>query len=255
MGREHKQIFGKSVCPRTIKNERKQARLNGTYHELFEKKKDDLRFTKRDTWNEVKQNRKQSNWKFMDGDQDEPQNAKRGAPQKYNRKYRGNGNINYGKNNRRNPEHPDYRPINNNPRGGQSGPRLNSFQKAAIEYDRIKQEHLERRKERELNQERREKALRNAELRRKRREKIFEMRNRKGQPNLNMQMHLLLQKIQNKKKWLKRKQEQEEQEREEVSIGNNYGPPSDNRNHLNFEDDADDVHESGSDVGIEYGPP
>merc|ERR1712228_579740 len=205
LDREHKQIFGNSISTRS----RRIAKKDGTYLEKYsnKNKKKDLRFNQKDTWNELQypsyqKKYKQSNWQFMGQQQSKNKNNQRKDYKPYNKKYRGNGNINYGKNNRRNPEHEDYRERNDES-VQYSGVRMDSFQRAAIEGNKIKNERLEKRNERELSQRKRKKALEMFEQQRKKRQKILRMKNRKGQPNLNMQMNLLLQKIKNKKKDLR----------------------------------------------------
>merc|ERR1712228_14111 len=125
-----------------------------------------------------------------------------------------------------------------------SGVRMDSFQRAAIEGNKIKNDRLEKRNERELNQRKRKKALELFEQQRKKRQKILGMKNRKGQPNLNMQMNLLLQKIKNKKlreKEAKRELRlREEEQKMNEELQNAYGPPSGSQDHKNNDDDVED---------------
>merc|ERR1712176_1409239 len=179
-------------------------------------KKKDLRFNQKDTWNELHhpsyQNKyRQSDWKFFDKEDSNGNNQKKSKNyhKSHNKKYRGNGNINYGKNNWRNPENQRYREEKER-EDEYSGPRLNSFQKAAIEGNRIKNDRLQKKNEREIQQRKRKKALEEFERQRKKRQKILAMKNRKGQPNLNMQMGLLLHKIRNNKQ--REKEAKKEQE-------------------------------------------
>ena len=251
LDREHKQIFGTSISTRS----RRIAKRNGTYYDQYsnKEKKKDLRFNQKDTWHELRnpsyqKKYRQSNWKFFGEDQNGNNQKKKQDYKSYNKKYRGNGNINYGKNNRRNPEHEEYRE-NKGQSVKNSGVRMNSVQQAVMEGNKIKNDRLEKQNEREMMLQKRKKALEEFELQRKKRQKILGMKNRKGQPNLNMQMSLLLQKIEYKKRIQKEKRERELMEAEQQQINdelqNSHGPPLDS---MNYGNDKDEDHESDFDV-------
>mmetsp|Transcript_16471 Transcript_16471/g.25407 ORF Transcript_16471/g.25407 Transcript_16471/m.25407 type:complete len:103 (+) Transcript_16471:177-485(+) len=77
---------------------------------------------------------------------------------------------------------------------------MNSYEKASIAAQRIRDEKDALRREREQQSMERLKAINKAQHAKQRRNKILGMRNKKGQPLLNKQMVLLLEQIQQNNK-------------------------------------------------------
>merc|ERR1712129_498964 len=101
-------------------------------------------------------------------------------------------------------------------------------QKAQLEAQKIKDAQLEVQKERRLQRMEKQKSIKAFQRHRKQRQKILKMKNRKGQPNLNQQMNLLLHSIQNKnKRQKKRKMEQGSAEIENGYEFQEYAQPID----------------------------
>eukprot|EP01084_Bolivina_argentea_P116854 207552_1 len=205
LDRQHKQIFGHSVSTRS----KRQAKKNGTNHDHHQRN----RHTK-DVWDEMRrpsyqQKYNRSNWKFMDTN-DTEHKEKDKHRYKPNRQYRGNGIINFGnktvvdtnETNEVQDEEDKSEHVQNKNSGQNSAfmgrVRLNSYQKASMEGRKIIDEREETQHQRELKQKQTQKALRKFEQQRKRRHKILSMKNKRGQPNLNAQIGLLLDKIKDK---------------------------------------------------------
>ncbi|XP_078075913.1 thyroid transcription factor 1-associated protein 26 homolog [Mustelus asterias] len=71
-----------------------------------------------------------------------------------------------------------------------------SYQKTKEEYEKRRAEHIKRKEEAEKNQRAKEEAQRKYKEQKLEKYKILSKKTRKGQPNLNIQMEYLLQKIQ-----------------------------------------------------------
>eukprot|EP01084_Bolivina_argentea_P116088 206332_1 len=185
LDREHQQIFGNSISTRT----RRRAKKTGDYSKVYGNKNDT--FKPRDVWHELK---KQSNWSFIDN--------KKYKKYKSNKSYHGNGIINLGNKGIINRNEMDkYRNINRNinNKNVSKNEYLSEYDKAMMEGKKIIDNKKEIEYQKELKQKQRKKALNKFEMERKRRKKILNMKNRKGQPNLNAQIGLLLDKIKKSK--------------------------------------------------------
>eukprot|EP00483_Globobulimina_turgida_P011408 UN11430 len=115
---------------------------------------------------------------------------------------------------------------------------LNSYQKAMMERRKIIEEKQEIEHQRELKHEERRKALEKFEKDRKRRKKILSMKNKRGQPNLNAQIGLLLDKIKNNQRKAKQKQ-LNDSHIEQSQLQNN------DKHQLSYDNDDSDAESHG----------
>ena len=205
LDREHQAIFGHSVSERT----RVRAKKKGNFHEIMKTDPNDLRFQRRDDWNELskpsyQQQFKQSNWSFIDD-----KRKKNNRYSRYNNKSNDDGDK-YNKNSNKN------RNKKGNNRTMIGGKLLNSYQKASIERKKVLNEKQQKQRERELREKQRQKAIAKYEKERERRNKIFKMKTKHGQPNLNAQMLVLLDSIKNNQKVAEERKRLNEEKKHQV---------------------------------------
>ncbi|KAL1275617.1 hypothetical protein QQF64_035240 [Cirrhinus molitorella] len=78
--------------------------------------------------------------------------------------------------------------------------KMSSYQKTKLEYERIKDERARKREEFLKDKAQREEALKKYKEKKKATYQLLKRKTKKGQPNLNLHMELLLQKIQAQRK-------------------------------------------------------
>ncbi|KAG9280270.1 thyroid transcription factor 1-associated protein 26 homolog [Astyanax mexicanus] len=78
--------------------------------------------------------------------------------------------------------------------------KMSSYQKAKQEYETLKEERERKREEYLKDKEQREEALKKYKEKKQEKYQLLKKKTKKGQPNLNLQMELLLQKIQSQRK-------------------------------------------------------
>ncbi|XP_036376472.1 thyroid transcription factor 1-associated protein 26 homolog [Megalops cyprinoides] len=97
------------------------------------------------------------------------------------------------------PQHMEEEPYRNN-RSKKKMRKLTSYQKTKDKYERIQAKRAKKKEEALRNKRQREEALRVYKQKKMQTYQILSKKTKKGQPNLNLQMEYLLQKIQNQTK-------------------------------------------------------